>query len=122
MRIWAFTARAMVHEAKHQSILKLMSNVGKGRGFDYSRHGRAQWDWGKRKRKPRGNRRGGGGGGASAGTSAPRSGPRMDPAKAARMRRQLATMDLLARDKGATEAERSLAAERARRFRTELGD
>lgn len=117
MRIWAFTARAMVHEAKHQSILRLMGHSG----FDVNRKGKAKWDWGTRKkRKPSGNKSRGGG--RSSGTSAPRSGSGMDPAKESRMRRQLAAMDLLAKDKGATESERKLVAERARRFRSQLGE
>lgn len=126
MRIWAFTARAMVHEAKHQSILKLM----KTSGWDVNQHGKAQWDWGTRKRR----RSGGGRGSRSASGSASgsrsrtsgngRSGasrPAMDPRREATYRRQLVTLDILS-ERGATESERNNAAEKARRLRERLGE
>lgn len=138
MRIWTFTARAMAHEAKHQSILKHMRFVGDTRAHDggFRKMGGDSFKGGRRKKRDAGSSRKGSTGskgrtsgsssrGRSSGARATRprpSRPRMDPAKEARMRRQLAAMDLLATDKGATEGERSLAAERARRFRTELGE
>lgn len=115
MYIWAYTARAMAHEAAHQSILRLMRTSG----FDTNEKGRAKFG---------GSRRTGGGKGKGRGKGAgsrPRSQPQrptLDPKRAARMRRQLSTLDRLAEDRGATEAERSLAKERARRLRGELGE
>lgn len=117
MRIWAFTARAMAHEAKHQSILRTMRTSG----FEFKAKGRAQWDWGtksgtrgKRKAKRDSGSKGGAG-------TRPSNRPAMDPAKERRMRRQLITLDELAK-RGSTEGERKLAAEKARRFRSELGE
>jgi hypothetical protein len=136
MRIWTFTARAMAHEAKHQSILRLMRTSG----FDVNEKGRARAggtgggrrggsSTGEGRRRPPGGSGGGSGGrekGSGGGSSAapPKPPPRrMDPAKEARMRRQLVTLDALANpSSGAPEGERKLAAERARRFRAELGE
>lgn len=146
MRIWAFTARAMVHEAKHQSILKLMKHSG----WDVNQTGRAEWDWGTRKRKRRAGGRGrkhtgstgsgrtrppgGSGSGSGSGTSSSSSEstsssssrpgpsrPAMDPRREASYRRQLITLDILSQ-KGATESERNNAAEKARRIRERLGE
>lgn len=119
MRIWAFTARAMVHEARHQSILKLMRHSG----FDFKQKGRAQWDWGG----GGGRSRSSGGGSTRATGAGGRSGssrrrPSMDPKREARLRRQLDVLGRLASDRGATESERKLAAERARRLRSKLGE
>jgi hypothetical protein len=120
MRIWAFTARAMVHEAKHQSILKLMRNSG----FDFKGKGRAQWDWGRKKqsRSQSGGSRSGAGT-RSSGTRKERTGPSrsMSPGEEAKLRRRLAGVEALAA-RGATEGERSVAAEKARRIRRQLGD
>lgn len=119
MRVWAFTARAMVHEAKHQSILKLMRHSG----WDVNQNSRAKWDWGKRrKRKPSGSRSSGGTGSRTSGNG--RSGasrPAMDPRREATYRRQLVTLDILS-EKGATDSERNNAAEKARRIRERLGE
>jgi len=121
MRIWAFTARAMVHEAKHQSILKLMRHSG----FDFKQKGRAQWDWGGGGGGGRSRSSGGGstrptGAGGRSGSSRRRD--TMDPQRRARLRRRLDAVDRLAADRGATESERKLAAERGRRLRSELGE
>ena len=120
MRIWAFTARAAAHEAKHQSILKLMKASGWDvRGGTGGRRnpgsGRSRSTGGG----SRGNRRtrpSGGGG------SGPRSRPSMDPKREAKLRRKLAAMEALSKDMSTSESERGLAAEHARRVRRELGE
>lgn len=119
MRVWAFTARAMAHEAKHQSILKLMRHSG----WDVNQHSRAQWDWGKRKRRKSGGSRSSGGSGTrTSGNGRPKaSRPAMDPRREASYRRQLIALDILSQ-KGATESERNNAAEKARRIRERLGE
>lgn len=116
MRIWCTTARAMAHEAKHQSILRLMRTSG----FDYRGKGKARFDWGgKRSSKSKSKRRGNPKGGAGTRPSASR--PTMDAAEAAKLRRRLAALDALA-ERGATEGERRAAAEKAKRVRSRLGE
>lgn len=116
MYIWAFTARAMAHEAAHQSILKHMRFVGdtnvKGGG----------------RRKMGGNRFTGGGRSHNATTGGPRtarpkpkkSTHKLDPKLEATLRRRLAATEALAADSAATESERKLAKERARRISAKL--
>lgn len=122
MRIWCFTARAQAHEAKHQSILRLMHTSG----FDVKEKSRARFNWGgggtgggRSRGRARGSAGSGSGGKKSKSTS---SRPKMDPQREARLRRQLITLDALQKDSAASEGEKRLAAERARRFRSELGE
>lgn len=118
MRIWAFTARAMAHEAKHQSILRLMHTSG----FDVKDKGRAKFNWGgggTGSGRSRGRARGSAGSNKS---KAQTSRPSLDPARERRLRRILVTLDALSKDSGASESEKRLAAERARRVRSELGE
>lgn len=132
MRIWAFTARAAAHEAKHQSILKHMRFVGdtkRGTGGRTNPGPNFGSRGARRGGKGGGSRRTGGGSRSGAGTRPPpksssrRSGPSMDPRREARLRRQLDVLDRLAAEgSGGTGPERSLAAEKARRLREELGD
>lgn len=130
MRIWAFTARAAAHEAKHQSILKHMQFVGdvKEKGGGRTNPGSHAGGGGGRSRGHTrgggaGTRRPGGGGGGS------RRGPKSRNTRVnelrndARLRRRLMGLDALAHPKsGATEDERNLAAEKARRIRKRLGE
>lgn len=123
MRIWCTTARAMAHEAKHQSILRLMRTSG----YDYRGKGKARFDWGGKKKRPSGGSRAGrgGGGGSRPGSSKPSgaSRPAMDPRREASLRRKLAALEALATEgRGGTESERKSAAEKARRIRSELGE
>lgn len=126
MRVWCFTARAMAHEAKHQSILRLMHTSG----FDVKEKGRAKFNWGGSSTgsgRARGRARGSAGsnkGGSSSGgkSKSTTSRPKMDPRREARLRRQLITLDALQTDSAASEGEKRLAAEHARRFRAELGE
>lgn len=115
MYIWTFTARAMAHEAAHQSILKHMRFVGdtnvKGGGY----------------RKMGGNRFTGGGRSHSATTGGPRTRTKptpkraaLDPKLEASLRRRMAAAEALAADPGATESERKLAKEKARRISAKL--
>jgi hypothetical protein len=115
MRIWAFTARAMAHEAKHQSMLRTMRTSG----FDFKQKGRAKWDWGKKA----GSKKSGGGSKSASGGGSDKASNRqpMDPKREARLRRILVTLDALA-ERGSTEGERKLSAEKARRVRSELGE
>lgn len=116
MRIWTFTARAMAHEAKHQSILRLMN----ASGFDVK--GKRRRSSGPRGGSGAGTRGRGGGGGPRPGGGKPRSRPNMDPGRERRLRRILTTLDALSKDSGASESEQKLARERARRVRSELGE
>lgn len=123
MRIWAFTARAAAHEAKHQSILKNMQFIG-----DVKEKGGGRTNPGGGGGRSRGHTGGGGPrkgsrpGGSKGATRPTKSRRKLDPAKEVRLRRQLATFDALSKDAGATEAERKLAAEHARRARDQLGE
>jgi hypothetical protein len=128
MRIWAFTARAAAHEAKHQSILKLMKTSGWDVKRGSARPTNPGPNFGSGRRRRRGSTGNGrsrppGGGGGS------RRGPKSENAlvnqrrNEARLRRRLIGLDALAHPRsGATEDERSLAAEKARRIRSRLGE
>lgn len=123
MRIWCTTARAMAHEAKHQSMLRTMSNSG----FDFKAKGRARFDWGGKKGKSGGSKSGRGRKSSAkpGGTNTRPSGsrPAMDPRREASLRRKLAALEALATEgRGGTESERKSAAEKARRIRSELGE
>jgi hypothetical protein len=121
MRIWAFTARAAAHEAKHQSILKHMKFVGQTK----RQGGRARNpgpNFGSRGSKRRGSKKTSG----RRTTSRPprskaTSGPKMDARREATLRRQLAALDILS-EQGSTEGERNSASEAARRVRKRLGE
>jgi hypothetical protein len=118
MRIWAFTARAAAHEAKHQSILKHMQFVGdinKGTGGrrnpgpNFGKRGGSKKTGGRRRTRPpprRASRR-----------------PSMDSSEERKLRRRLESLDRLAAESGgAGEHERKSAAEKARRIRKRLGE
>jgi hypothetical protein len=128
MYIWAFTARAMAHEAAHQSILRLMRTSG----FETNERGRAKFGGSRRSSggSGRGSRSGGGKGSAGPGPSRPRSAPpkrpTLDPQTEAKMRRRLITLDRLSANADSSDPnlanEGKLAREKARRIRDELGE